>query len=250
MLVLSQQPKVFQRLLRRLFGTRRDDVVFKMLCLGYYNAGDAKKLIKRYQESNREVRTELLKQQSESVGEALPKYQGKDWHTIVIEATVEAIDNGEIGTRQRDKIFGHSNDEYALYRPLSRYLRKMGLKVLDTYDRKDLPCGNPDLIAIKKRTWPRSPLLIAVDAKANISSLHRFYHQAYTYYQGFDRVYLATTGWIAAIETQLMAELSHLGTGLIYVDLTSRISGIFMRAQGSSRSKETKKQILEVIGWR
>jgi len=190
-----------------------------------------------------------MRQQSERASEALPKYQGKDWHTIVLEALWETIENEEISTTHRDIIFGHSDDEYALYGPLGRSLRKQRLRVLDTYVRKDLPCGNPDLIAIKKR-WGRSPLIIAVDAKANVPALHNFYHQAYMYYEGFDRVYLATTGWIAAIETQLMAELSHLGTGLIYVDLTSRISGIFMRAQGSSRSKETKKQILEVIGWR
>ena len=238
----------FRQLLQRLFRTRRDDVIFKKFCLGYSDL-DIKKLTRQYQESNRDTRVELMRQQSERASEALPKYQGKDWHTIVLEALWETIENEEISTTHRDIIFGHSDDEYALYGPLGRSLRKQRLRVLDTYVRKDLPCGNPDLIAIKKR-WGRSPLIIAVDAKANVPALHNFYHQAYMYYEGFDRVYLATTGWIAAIETQLMAELSHLGTGLIYVDLTSRISGIFMRAQGSSRSKETKKQILEVIGWR
>jgi len=237
----------FQDILGRLFRTRRDDVIFGKLCLGYYD-WEAKKLIKQYRRSNRHARLELLKRQSESASETLPKYQGKDWHTIVLEALWETIENEEISTTHRDIIFGHSDDEYALYGPLGRSLRKQRLRVLDTYVRKDLPCGNPDLIAIKKR-WGRSPLIIAVDAKANVPALHNFYHQAYMYYEGFDRVYLATTGWIAAIEPQLKEELYHLGAGLIYVDLTSRHSKVDMRARGGCRNKEIKKQILEAIGW-
>ena len=239
----------FQDILGRLFRTRRDDVIFGKLCLGYYD-WEAKKLIKQYRRSNRHARLELLKRQSESASETLPKYQGKDWHTIVLEALWETIENEEISTTHRDIIFGHSDDEYALYGPLGRSLRKQRLRVLDTYVRKDLPCGNPDLIAIKKR-WGRSPLIIAVDAKANVPALHNFYHQAYMYYEGFDRVYLATTGWIALMESvsKLKGKLEHLRAGLIYVDVTSpKLSSRVSEAEGSCRNKETKKQILEAIG--
>jgi len=243
----------FEHMLWRLFKTGRDNVIFEELCkVGLYDS-EAKKFIREYRESNRDVRIELLKEQSDrlSASRTLPKYAGKSWNIIVLQALVDSIENGEISKRHGDMIFGHSDDESELYGPLSRYLRETCDKLLDTHDRKDLPCGNPDFITIKKR-WGRSPEIVAVDAKANISALHRFYHQAYNYYDGFDGVYLATTGWIALIESEssLQKELAHLGAGLIYIDVTSpKLSGRVLEAEGACRNKESKKQILEALGW-
>ncbi len=241
-------------MLQRLFDTGRDDVIFRNLCLGLHD-WKTKELAKQYLKSSKDVKEKMLKDQSNrlSWSRGWTKYQDKDWRVIVLESLVDAIHNGELSTRQRDSIFGHRDDENLLLGPLGELLRKKAKcdMVLDTHNKKNLPCGNPDFITIRKHKLSKWPHVFAVDAKANNMALDDFYRQCFNYYERFDRVYLATTGWVAAERgSKFKEELDHWKAGLIYIDVTSpKLSSIKSKSQGHCRNEETKKRILKAVGY-
>jgi hypothetical protein len=193
----------------------------------------------------------LLEQADRLRKSRLEAYSGRKIDDILVETITKEI---APFPRIRNSIFGHSDTERDLYQVIEKYLRGLKRdgdfdKIHATYDRKDLPVGNPDFICLRRRRL-RLEEVTAIDAKATLASLHDFYSQASKYQKGCDRVFLATTRWVAIQESEehLKELLKGLGTGLIAVDMnTKRCDTLIDSSSDGARDKEMKQRLLRAL---
>ena len=244
----------FEQLMTRFLKTGYDSHVFDT----FVRIGLPDEDVRREEElycgtRPKDIRWKLLERQANRLRKSrLKKYRDREVDDIIREEIVKTV---EERPRIRNELFGHTDSERKMYRVIRSYLRQLKRggtydDVYETYDRRDLPVGNPDFVALKK-TFLGRPSLVAIDAKAKLQSLHSFYHQASRYREGFDEVFLATTNWLAIQEgkERLLGMLNGLDVGLMYVDMTSEQCE---RASDSGKShpdREKKKVILSLLGW-
>jgi hypothetical protein len=240
----------------RLLKTGYDSYVFDNLVSVGLPEPKVRELKDRYNGTKlRDSHWSLLVEQANRLRRSrLELYSGREAEDILLDEIINIVKDHP---RIRDEIFGHSDSERKLYPVLNRHLRRLKNrgeydKIFLTFNRKDLPVGNPDFIAVKKRRWPLSAKISAIGAKATLGSLHDFYHQASRYKEGFDFVFLATTKWIAIQENEdrLYEMLDELGVGLIYIDMSTGRCDAARSAKKSSPEEEVKEGILKAIGWK
>jgi len=240
--------EIVQRLLRAEY----DHLIFEALLVGLLKH-NVRELNQTYKSTrSRDSRLDMLLEQADRLRKSrLEAYSGRKTDDILVETITKAIARFP---RIRDHIFGHSDSERDLYPVIEKYLR--GLKrdgdfdeIRATYNRKDLPVGNPDFICLRKRRL-RSDEVTAIDAKATLASLHDFYSQASKYQKACDRVFLATTRWVAIQEGEehLTELLKGLGAGLIAVDMNAeRCDTLISSSSDGARDKEMKQRLLRAL---
>lgn len=214
----------FESVRERLLESGYDNLVFRDLAPLVFEEADLKNTIKAFSGGSKAERENMLMDLASALRKSrLKPFMKKLEEQILTEAIVKAYDNDEINLKWRDKIFGHSNTESDLYEVLKRFIKRYyGLKPIPTFNRKDLPCGNPDIVAVKDVGILRKGYeLLAFDAKVNQQALKRFYDQTYSYHRAFNYVWAVTTGWCAVREGEdhLLEKLRRTGSGLIYIDL-------------------------------
>jgi hypothetical protein len=242
----------FEEVMARFLRTGYDSHVFDRFVRIGLPDEDVKKERDTYSRTrSKEDRWELLFAQAKRLGKSgLKKYSGRKADNIVREEIVDVVEDYP---RIRNEIFGHTDSERNMYPAIRSYLRQLKRRgnceeVFETYDRRDLPVGNPDFVIAKKRLL-RGTTLAAIDAKATLQSLHTFYHQASRYREGFGEVYLATTNWLVIQENEgrLLEMLKGLGVGLIYVDMTADHCDMVSQSDTSNPDKETVENLLSLL---
>lgn len=201
----------------------------------------------------KQQRWKMLEEQARRLRKSrtLPLYSGRETIEIVIEELVHSMKSHP---NVRDRIFGHTETERDLYPIIEKYLRQLKNqgeydRIIPTYDRKDLLVGNPDFVGIKKN-WGRADTLTAIDAKSRLSALHDFYHQASKYQKAFDRVFLATTRWVATQEGEFHFRelLEKLGVGLVEVDMDKeKCDTIVQPEKTSAENKDLKRRLIGML---
>jgi hypothetical protein len=254
-MVVSTSSFMDDEIVQRLLRAEYDHLVFEALQVGLLKH-NVRALDRTYTNTrSRDSRSDMLLEQADRLRRSrLEAYSGRKVDDILVETITRTI---APFPRIRDNIFGHSDSERDLYPVIERYLRKLRREgdlseVHATYSRKDLPVGNPDFICLRTRRPRRlrSDEVTAIDAKATLASLHGFYSQASKYQKGCDRVFLATTRWVAIQEGEehLKELLNGLGVGLIAVDMTTgRCDTRTSSSSDGARDKDTKQRLLRAL---
>jgi len=241
----------FDDVMTRFLGTRYDyDLFDKFVEIGL-PADEVRQRKSTYRQTRSlGSRRDLLEREARRLR---PAYEDLAINDILLREIVVAVKGHP---RIRDEVFGHADTERKLYPTVQKYLRKLRNQkqydeVFATYDRKDLPIGNPDFIAVKKG-WRDVKTVAAIDVKATLASLHDFYFQAKNYQRGVDLVFLATTNWLAIQEkgAHLRHVLSDLGAGLVLVDMNKGHCNTALPSKKVSPDKETRQKLLRIIGWK
>ena len=237
--------------MKRLIDKGYDSLVYSSIvghCFGYEKV---KLLEEEYNNYRRELRWDSIVE----VAERLARFWNSNAQDILMDELTKAVKGHP---RVRDFVFGHSDNEGDLYLPIERYLRQkgeiFGESVISTYNRKDLPVGNPDFVTVKRKRFGRK-VVYAIDAKASLQSLHVFYHQASKYLEGCDHTILATTKWVAAQEDEryLYQMLNRCGAGLIYVDMFAKnrpSCDLVSKPRKGSPNDRIKENLLTRVRWR
>jgi hypothetical protein len=236
-----------------MFQSGYDNLVFdKFVKLGH-GESDVKRLRNLYESTRaKDQRWNMLEEQAKRLrgSRSLPLYFRRGTIEIVIEELVYSVKSHP---NIRDRIFGHTETERDLYPIIQGYLKQLKNqgdynRIIPTFDRKELPVGNPDFVGIK-RNWHGGETLTAIDAKSRLSALHDFYRQASKYQKAFDRVYLATTRWVAIQEGEFFWELvKKLGVGLVGVDVSSkRCDTILSPERTSAEDKNLKRTVIDML---
>jgi hypothetical protein len=236
----------------RLLKAEYDYLVFEALVHVGLLKYNVRELSQTYKSTRSKAsRLDMLSEQADRLRKSrLEAYSGQKSDDILLETIKRTI---APFPRIRDNIFGHSDSERDLYPVIERYLRQLKRdgnfdEVHATYDKKDLPVGNPDFICLRKRRL-RSDEVTAIDAKATLASLHDFYSQASRYRKACDCVFLATTRWVAIHEGEehLTELLKGLGAGLIAVDMNTGRCDTLSSSSDGARDKEMKQRLLRAL---
>lgn len=249
----------FEDLRNRLFKSGLDIDCYKKMCEEIFPVSKVNLEVKEYSKTQKDNQLKLFEKLAKKCSEDLPKFNHDDldWKDVVLEI----IDSVKIPAKAFANIFGHVEEEKAIYPKIMSHLKKDYGSVYDTTTLRSNLVRFADFTAVKKNFIGQSRI-VSLDAKTRSSAFDHFLNQARDFQAFSDEVYMIATpglileagkkygkvrGRATYAQKNVVDKLKEVGVGLYVLDRTSNEMRLIQEAEEGDTDKEAKNNALREL---
>ncbi|MDG6990519.1 MAG: hypothetical protein JRM99_03750 [Nitrososphaerota archaeon] len=238
----------------RIMKTHTDPDCFKAMANQYFDAANARLRLKEFERLKGSEKPEQLKRLAQECADKLPRFKRFKWEEVVLD-TISSL---KMPRKTFNAIFGHDDDEEALYPTILKHL-KSEFGSYDVYNTSRLRSKFvrfADFTAVKSGILGKK--VFSFDAKTKPAAFDHFFNQVDDFQRFSDQVFLITTPGLvleagkkydntAGAESQVIEKLKRSNTGLFVLDKTSGQFALELEAQDTGSDKHSKAKAIEEL---